>query len=476
MQLSNTFRISILFGATLFLTYTSNHRYFSVSDTRSATLIPVAMLRGDGPFLDRFSSFLQFDSEPGEELPRYAKWSRGHLVSLYPVGPAIVALPFYFPQVLLLDRHSPGWDQDQGRYFEYRVTQMAKVAASAIAALTGVAIYVMLTRFGLSRVALPAAIAAALGSDLWAVGSQDLWQHAPAALWFAIAVALIMPYPATKVRLFLAGGATAALVACRAIDIVFALAIVLYVARFETRGLTWFLPLPILIGGALTAYNLWFFGTVAGGQLHMRDAFVRAHGLKGFWSGNMIEGAAGTLLSPSHGLFVFCPWVAFILSALPCLASRIKAWPIVRFLMWTLVANLLILSCYPMWWGGHCFGPRYWIDAIPIFAIILGFTLEWARHRGRLIMLSITASIVFAVAVQSLGAFRYDLPWDDLPTDVDVDPERLWDWNDSVLLRCVWPPANLAVREQQASAERNLAAAKDRRTAERHQKAASGSK
>ena len=52
-------------------------------------------------------------------------------------------------------------------------------------------------------------------------------------------------------RLALAGAFTALLVACRLMDVVFAVAIVVWLAWTDRRGLRWFLPVPILAGVAL---------------------------------------------------------------------------------------------------------------------------------------------------------------------------------------------------------------------------------
>ena len=48
----------------------------------------------------------------------------------------------------------------------------------------------------------------------------------------------------------------------------------------------------------------------------------KSHGVQGPWSGDLIEGAAGTLVSPNRGLLVFSPWIALSLLALPATARR----------------------------------------------------------------------------------------------------------------------------------------------------------
>jgi len=74
--------------------------------------------------------------------------------------------------------------------------------------------------------------------------------------------------------MFLGGLAAALLVVVRSIDVVFALFVLAWVAWTHPRRLPWFLPAPLLLGLLLVGYNLYFFGSVAGGQ----DQLERHHG------------------------------------------------------------------------------------------------------------------------------------------------------------------------------------------------------
>jgi len=420
----------------LFLAYTMNSRLVLDGDAAAAMLLSVAMIRGDGPFLDRFDGPLLQDPLQEGQLVYVCTRARGHIVSRYPLAPALLVLPIAMPQVLLLDRFQPGWERDPREFLAW-CTLMAKASAAVITAVTAVGLLHLLRGIGLGKVALPTALAAALGTSLWTTASQSLWQHGPAALALTLSMILLLPREPSRARLFWAGGTTAMLVACRGIDLVFALAILLYVARYQGRKLAWFLPLPLLVGGLLLAYNTWCFGSVAGGQTELERLHRHMHDVDGPWSGNLLDGAMGTLLSPSRGLFVFSPWIALALASLPATARTLRELPLNRHLLWSLIPFFLLLSKYAVWWGGHCFGPRYWTDAVPIFAVLLGLSLDWALARCRPLLAALGVSILVSVAVQALGAFRYTGSWDFFPNDVDHHHERLWDWRDSVVTRCL---------------------------------------
>ena len=59
---------------------------------------------------------------------------------------------------------------------------MAKWSMSVLMAVAAVILHRFLLRLGLRFGALPAVVAAFLGSDLWTHASQAAWQHGPAAL------------------------------------------------------------------------------------------------------------------------------------------------------------------------------------------------------------------------------------------------------------------------------------------------------
>jgi hypothetical protein len=164
---------------------------------------------------------------------------------------------------------------------------------------------------------------------------------------------------------------------------------------------------------------------------------IELHGVASAMSDDPVGGAAGTLFSPSRGLFVFTPWVAVALLCIPAIARNLKPWPLVCWLLWAIVPYSVLLSMYSVWWAGHTFGPRYWTDVIPLFAVLLGFGLDWSRTRCRPIFAAFVATMFFSFGVQLIGAFCYPSSWEKSPVDVDLHHERLWDWRDNELTRCL---------------------------------------
>ena len=154
---------------------------------------------------------------------------------------------------------------------------MAKRAMAPLMALAGVILYRYLIGLGLTRTALPAVVAAAPGSSLWSAGSQAVWQraggHAP-----VVALALSHPNPVPRLVTGPGGIGRYSLFASRLIDVLFAVVIMLWVA-VPASG-PWLVPARTdARGSALIAYNLWFFGTIAGGQAQLELLHTQFHGV-----------------------------------------------------------------------------------------------------------------------------------------------------------------------------------------------------
>jgi hypothetical protein len=425
---------SLVLGIGIALIYLANGREIGAFDTVPTTLLPLSILRGDGLRLDRFRPlFLRVWGTP---RPVFVTESAGHLISCYPVGSTLVALPLVAPQVLALDNVRPTWDRDPIHLYE-ESRRMGKRAAAVLSALVVIALHRLLVGLGLGRVALPAVLATALGSTLWSVASQALWQHGPAALFLTLTMLLLHPPSVSSGRMMMGGLTTALLVVVRATDLIFALFVLAWVARVHWRQLPWFLAAPVFLGLVLVGSNLYYFGSLAGGQDQIERQHSRLHGVGGPWSGNLAEGMAGTLLSPSRGLFVFSPWVALAVATAPVAVKKLAPGSLARWLLLALVPYLFVLSKYAVWWAGGSFGPRYWTDALPLFGILLSCGLDWAWSRSRALLALFAVTILLSVASHAIGAFCYPSTWNFYPTDIDLDHKRLWDWRDTELSRCL---------------------------------------
>ncbi|GAC1468016.1 MAG: hypothetical protein NVSMB9_10260 [Isosphaeraceae bacterium] len=434
-RVGNGWGFSLLLGVLLAFVYMSNTRTINSPDTLPTCLTVAALIGGDGIYLDRFAPSSRKESGA---LPYAYQRTRGHVVSRYPLATALLDLPIVLPCVWIAKRVRPDWVRNPPEYLVF-IIAMCRWAAAGWAVAAAVVLHRLLRRLdlGTPQVAVPAVLASAVGSDMWVVSSQSPWQHGPAALMLTWTALLLLPEAPSRRRIFLAGVTASILVACRVTDVIFAAAVLGHVAWTMPRKLAWFLPAPLLIGAIVVGYNLWFFGALTGGQARLEELHLETHGVSGAWSGNMLEGFCGTLFSPNRGLLVFCPWVAVALAGAPMVARRVSPPPILIWLFAALVPFTLVLSKYAVWWGGHSFGPRYWTDVMPLLAVGLAYTLNQARQRQRPLAVVAAVAIVLAILIQAIGAFCYPSTWNASPANVDLHHERLWDWRDTELSRCL---------------------------------------
>ena len=72
--------------------------------------------------------------------------------------------------------------------------------------------------------------------------------------------------------------------------------------------------------GPALSYNLWFFGTIMGGQKQLEHFQTIFHNVSGPWSGEgPRQWSVGDPFSPNRGLLIFSPWIVVAIATL--------AWP-----------------------------------------------------------------------------------------------------------------------------------------------------
>jgi hypothetical protein len=99
------------------------------------------------------------------------------------------------------------------------------------------------------------------------------------------------------------------------------------------------------------------------------------------------------------------------------------------------LADLILLSRYSVWWGGHSFGYRMLLEMLPAMAVFLALAWErWIVHRWWRSALFLLAVLV-SFYVQLLGAWVYPTDWNSR-VNINANPGRTWEWRDSELRAC----------------------------------------
>ena len=328
-----------------------------------------------------------------------------HVCSIFPPGVAILALPVLVPAVLL--GVSPS-DPTALLLLGHLVAAIAE----AIAALL---LWSVFRRFVSPRWSLGLVLLYFLATSVRTVGSQALWQHCGVHLAIAAALWLVLrEEPLTRRRAFLAGLALGLGTVARQTTAA-ALAGILSRRSF----------VHAVAGFGIGVIPLLVYNAVAYGE-----PFEQGYGSKPYDT-PILSGLYGLLLSPSRGLFVYAPYLAFAVAAL-VLAWRRRGWVASRLCGFSIAAaaTLALYATYTEWWGGRVFGARFLDDLAPM----LFAALAWGVGQG-LLARALWRRVFWVFAAWSLVLFNaaalvYDQGWDTKPVNVNFHPEKLLDWSD----------------------------------------------
>jgi hypothetical protein len=169
----------------------------------------------------------------------------------------------------------------------------------------------------------------------------------------------------------------------------------------------------------LLAYNALAFG----------NPLEQGYGTKPFDT-SPIAGLYGLLLSPSRGLFVYEPYIAFAFASVALLGRGLVDRRLYA-LTFAWGATAMLYATYAEWWGGRVFGPRFLDDLAPVLFALLAWGIGHgllARRAARAVFWICAA---WSLLIFQAAALVYDQnTWDLRPTNINVDPSRLLDWSD----------------------------------------------
>jgi hypothetical protein len=164
----------------------------------------------------------------------------------------------------------------------------------------------------------------------------------------------------------------------------------------------------VLIGAALVAalqpISLWFLW----GRLRLFGYYNES-----FSSG--ISGITNALISARHGLFIYSPWYAVLLSLVIYGAARARQ---VRQVCVAAVLSFLLLAVangsWWCWWFGYSFGNRAFVEVIPALSVAAALSVSMSTPGRRTtatlaaVMLAIVALNLYLWMGFLLQAYPYD--------------------------------------------------------------------
>ena len=420
-----------------------------VTDSRYSMLLTQSLIERGTFRLDHYS-LPRREPEWDKTHFKYGDYrleaSRGHVYYYYPPGSSVLSAPF----VALLNRFglsAVGHDNAYDHQGEVRIE--ALLAAFLMAALSCLFFYT-------ARLVLPTgwsvlvALGGALGTQVYSTASRALWSHTWGILLLGIIVFLLLRLE-TRRRGFspvLLASLLSWLYFIRPTFSVSIIAVSIYLFLFQ-RSL---FPRYALTGASwLTAFVLYSwtnFGQLLPSYYHL---------VRRLEPGHFHEALAANLVSPSRGLLIYVPILPFV----AFLLVRHRRQLVHRRLVWlslgAIAADLAAASLFPVWWAGHSFGPRFMTGSVPWFVLLgtlgLRACLTWRGERAAHPLAGWRAQVAFGVALLVISVFInangaiHQATWDwneGPPLDIDLYPERVWDWRQTQFLAGYLPTPSRA--------------------------------
>ena len=404
-----------------FLAYFGQEHRAQSGNTYATVMTAVAIVQKRTIWLEGYLPYIQARS--GEHPYMVVEGQDGRPVNMTPLLPSVYALP----TVLALDLVGT----DAGDWSTWMEAGMFTAAITAT--LSVLLLFVLATRLTTRPRAFLVACVYALGTPVWGIAGQALWQHGPVLL--ALTLALLALHDR---RLVLAGAAGAAMIATRPSTVIFALLLLPLVGR-SWRNWGHLVLGAVPFGVALATYNAYVFGSP------LTTGYTRAgaadSSTANLFGGDLLQGLGGLLVSPGRGLLVYSPVLAF------ALLGAVKGFrvPLYRWSALAALAYFLAMGFFYDWSGGEAFGPRMIVDTLPLLAILLVPALDVVVARPWLRWV-FGVAVGWSVAVQVLGAAAWTTAWYD--THDATDLSVWWSFTSNELVSILQRP-DLAQRMAQ---------------------------
>ena len=370
-----------------------------------------------------------------------------HYYYWYPIGTPAVAFPLMAATDAALRVFGPAAERVIGShagsvaqaflrrdYLESHLL-VEVLLSSVIVALTTVILFLTARMYLGNGASVALALLFAFGTSAWSTASRALWQHGPDMLMLATGLYLlsiaaqrpaVLPWAAAPLTLAYFIRPTSSLI----------LAIVsVYVFIHHRPKFSKWLLVAAATAAPFVAYNLHIYHRPLQ-SYYFLSLFLAPT------PGNLeqiLSGFAGNILSPSRGLFIFSPFLLFSLPGIWLSFHRKWMTPLAYYLAAALGLHWILISVYIYWTAGHCYGPRMFVDVLPLFLFFLIPVFLWFQLDEPLHLRSIAfyLCVLVSVFIHFRGAI-YWAPYEWNGTEDIVSTSRAWDWRDPQFLRGVF--------------------------------------
>jgi hypothetical protein len=304
----------------------------------------------------------------GYKLPA-APWlfevKNGHTYGTYPLGTPLLVLPFV---AMALSQGSDMQIDNVDFGLQKQVAGLTLIVFMCLA-------YLILRCFAEPVTSALTAAGWTLGSGVMSTMGAALWSVNFTVIFECIVVLILVRYftgKSNRLRPFVVGLFLFAAYLCRPSAALVAVPIAILfwrqskVAAIKMVATFWVLLLLLCV------FSLREFGTGLPGYYSLYGA--NAAGISFVhWR----KALYGLTFGPARGLFVYQPFLFLVLLAVALTIRRLWRNPLFWLAASWIVLDLLLVSRWPMWWGGGGFGSRLLVESFPAWVVLTG--LVWSE-------------------------------------------------------------------------------------------------
>ena len=370
-----------------------------------------------------------------------------HYYYWYPIGTPVVALPL----MACADAAVRLFGKAADRMVEGHVGAVAReflrrdyleshllvevLLASIIVALTTVLLFFTARMYLGPGASAVLALLFAFATSAWSTASRALWQHGPNMLMLTAALYLLSLASRRPAALpWAAAPLTLAYFIRPTSSIVLAVVGVYVFVHHRSRFVRW-LAVAAVTAAPFLAYNFYIYHQPLQ-SYYLLSLFLPPTPAN---LGRILNAFAGNILSPSRGLFIFSPFLLFSLAGIWLSLRRKWMTPLAYYLAAALALHWIAISHYMYWTAGHCYGPRMFVDALPLFLFFLIPTFLWLHldQPRRLRSVAFYSCVLISFFMHYRGAM-YWAPYEWNGPQSIVTTEQAWNWRDPQFLRGVF--------------------------------------
>lgn len=362
------------------------------------------------------SEYFDTESNLGAEFPYQIEQVNNKKYYHFPHGSSFLSTPL----VYILNTMGVRAIND-GNYSIANEVEIQKILSSGITAATVVIIFLILRIFSKNTTSLLITVIFAFSTPLSSTLSRGLWAHTWLVLLLSIAIFIILrninsktfpnPYILATIVSWMYFVRPTASISIIAISILCLVYFKKILFRYCLTGAIWLF--------AFITYSLYNFEALL-------PSYYLASRLS---SENILLAIIGNLFSPSRGLFIYsCFLIPMIyLSIKNKNIGEYKAILVISFI--AIIANLLVISSFPHWWGGHSYGPRFMSDIIPWLVVISAIAIYKIEKLNKRMFAILFLTSTISIGINTWGAYsQKTIEWNIAPSNIDYDTKRLWDW------------------------------------------------